>query len=312
MVTRKVPWRGIDSSQIIIAVAQKNTRLKIPKGCDPILRKIMKGVWKENPRQRMTMAQVLQTLTDYYNILAQYEVESDCDAATDSESENVWGTSGERQARSSSAGDPAARASSYGCGKDEKCNSDEGGERAAATDSTAAVLVPRLRSAQLVQRRVGAAGSDAFRICSPLSPRRHRRHHRPRETEARELRAEVRSDSWEVYTCSLPPPSASPPQVLDLRGPAAYHEKEDENDDDEQKTESESENENEAERERRIETETEDEVSRESSGDTQLSPITPRFALDESVEVYTSLTVPATKRRRCTASDGFLEQQPEQ
>lgn len=312
MVTRKVPWRGVDSSQIIIAVAQKNTRLKIPKGCDPILRKIMKGVWKENPRQRMTMAQVLQTLTDYYSILAQYEAESDCDAATDSESESVWGTSGERQARSRSAGDPAD-----GCGKDEKCNSDEGGARVAATDSAVA-LVPRLRPAQLVQRRVGAAGSDAFHICSPLSPRRHRRHHRPREAEARELRAEVRSDSWEVYTCSLPPlpSSASPPQALDPIGTAAY-EKEDEDEDDnddEQKTESDSEyeNENEAGRERQTETETEDEVCRESSGDTQLSPITPRFALDESVEVYTSLTVPATKRRRCTVSDGFLEQQPEQ
>lgn len=52
MVTRKLPWRGVDPMKVMILVSQKNTRLKIPSTCDPILKKIMNSVWKENPQQR--------------------------------------------------------------------------------------------------------------------------------------------------------------------------------------------------------------------------------------------------------------------
>jgi hypothetical protein len=300
MITRKVPWRGVDSSQIIIAVAQKNTRLKIPKGCDPILRKIMKGVWKENPKQRMTMAQVLQTLTDYHNILAQYEVESDCDVATDSESESLFGASGERQAR--------IQLSTNGHGKTAKPNSEE--ERLHVTSAYAVVgKVTRLRSSHLVQRR---SSSDGFRVHSPITARRYRRR---AAAEAQAIRAQVRSDSWEVYTCPLPSPSLSmSPPVFDSTD-AVPREKECSRSSDEDEDEA-------------VERGTPESAAtspEEDSGGgggyvevdvpTPVWPLSPRqrFDLDESVEVYTSIVLSAPapapkKRRRCSA--GPLEQQP--
>lgn len=48
MVTKKRPWAGMDPVQIITAVTN-NTRLKIPKDCDPVL---MKQCWRNSPAQR--------------------------------------------------------------------------------------------------------------------------------------------------------------------------------------------------------------------------------------------------------------------
>jgi len=52
MVTRRIPWKGMDVAQIIIAVAQKNTRLEVPPDTDPILKKIIQGVWRSAPDKR--------------------------------------------------------------------------------------------------------------------------------------------------------------------------------------------------------------------------------------------------------------------
>lgn len=52
MITRKTPWRGMDVSQIIIAVAKKNTRLEIPPDTDPILKSIISSVWRAVPEKR--------------------------------------------------------------------------------------------------------------------------------------------------------------------------------------------------------------------------------------------------------------------
>lgn len=52
MITKKQPWRGLQGVQIIIAVAKENTRLKIPRDCDPILRNILLSVWKTKPEKR--------------------------------------------------------------------------------------------------------------------------------------------------------------------------------------------------------------------------------------------------------------------
>lgn len=52
MVTRKIPWKGMDAAQIIIAVAKKNTRLEIPADADPILKNIIRAVWRVAPEKR--------------------------------------------------------------------------------------------------------------------------------------------------------------------------------------------------------------------------------------------------------------------
>lgn len=51
MVTKRRPWAGMDPVQIITAVTN-NTRLKIPKDCDPIFAQLMKQCWRHNPGQR--------------------------------------------------------------------------------------------------------------------------------------------------------------------------------------------------------------------------------------------------------------------
>jgi hypothetical protein len=243
---------------------------------------------------------VLQTLTDYHNILAQYEVESDCDVATDSESESLFGTSGERHAR--------IQPSTNGHGKTAKPNSEE--ERLHVTSAYAVVgKVTRLRSSHLVQRR---SSSDGFRVHSPITARRYRRR---AAAEAQAIRAQVRSDSWEVYTCPLPSPSLSTsPPVFDSTD-AVSREKEccrssDEDEDEDEAVE-------------RGTPESAATSPEEESGGgggyvevgvpTPVWPLSPRqrFDLDESVEVYTSIVLSAPapkKRRRCSV--GPLEQQP--
>jgi len=39
MVTKSIPWTGLDPVQIIVAVTKQHTRLLIPSNCDPVLKK---------------------------------------------------------------------------------------------------------------------------------------------------------------------------------------------------------------------------------------------------------------------------------
>ena len=94
MFTRKEPWKGMDPTAIVIAVVQKNTRLKVPSTTDPVVAKIIRSVWKENPdkrcstskfavqfhqpRFRRTMKAIVQLLDDYLETLqAVYDRMSD-------------------------------------------------------------------------------------------------------------------------------------------------------------------------------------------------------------------------------------------
>lgn len=52
MITRRVPWTGMDPLQIVMAVTKKNTRLLVPATCDPVIKKIIKSVWQQNPEKR--------------------------------------------------------------------------------------------------------------------------------------------------------------------------------------------------------------------------------------------------------------------
>jgi hypothetical protein len=51
MVERKRPWAGMEAVQIVTAVTT-NTRLKIPKDCDPVFQRLMKMCWRQNPAHR--------------------------------------------------------------------------------------------------------------------------------------------------------------------------------------------------------------------------------------------------------------------
>lgn len=51
MMVKKRPWAGVEPVQIITSVVG-NTRLRIPKDCDPIFAQVMKMCWRHNPAQR--------------------------------------------------------------------------------------------------------------------------------------------------------------------------------------------------------------------------------------------------------------------
>ena len=52
---KKRPWAGVEPVQIITSVVG-NTRLRIPKDCDPIFAQIMKMCWRHNPAQRYSFS----------------------------------------------------------------------------------------------------------------------------------------------------------------------------------------------------------------------------------------------------------------
>lgn len=93
MVERKRPWAGMEPVQIITAVTA-NTRLKIPKDCDPVFQRLMKVprssflysknghgaltkplqmCWRQNPSHRPTFDKIVDILNDYYKTLKRYQ-----------------------------------------------------------------------------------------------------------------------------------------------------------------------------------------------------------------------------------------------
>lgn len=92
----------MDPAQVVIAVAQQNTRLHVPPDTDPVLKKIIKQVWEENPDKRsqlliklqadapyrITMAAIVTKLDLYLSTLRQMyedELSQDEDADPDRE-----------------------------------------------------------------------------------------------------------------------------------------------------------------------------------------------------------------------------------
>jgi serine/threonine protein kinase len=88
MTTRRIPWSGLNAAQVMIAVTQQNTRLKIPANCDPVFRMIMKSVWQENPAKRMKFETILKKLTSYHETLKQYVEQSSEDEISDASDRN--------------------------------------------------------------------------------------------------------------------------------------------------------------------------------------------------------------------------------
>eukprot|EP01087_Luapelamoeba_hula_P023239 TRINITY_DN8505_c0_g2_i2.p1 TRINITY_DN8505_c0_g2~~TRINITY_DN8505_c0_g2_i2.p1 ORF type:complete len:618 (-),score=45.44 TRINITY_DN8505_c0_g2_i2:295-2148(-) len=99
LVTRKQPWAGLEPSQVILAVTQRNMRLQIPVDCDPVLKHIIKAVWRTNPAKRPSMARIVERLTQYCEKLELlFE-----DSYDDSDSESRHGSKSQINPRSGSA-----------------------------------------------------------------------------------------------------------------------------------------------------------------------------------------------------------------
>ncbi|ELR22090.1 protein kinase domain containing protein [Acanthamoeba castellanii str. Neff] len=99
MMVKKRPWAGVEPVQIITSVVG-NTRLRIPKDCDPIFAQIMKMCWRQNPAQRPSFEKLVDMLSSYYKKLHKlhdisadaYEI-SDQESAGESEDEMPEGVS---------------------------------------------------------------------------------------------------------------------------------------------------------------------------------------------------------------------------
>lgn len=94
MTVKKRPWAGEEPAQIIKAV-MSNTRLKIPKDCDPMFAQIMKLCWRANSAQRPTFDKVAHMLSSYYkqlHKLQDFSENSDQDILDDSEEDEVPGS----------------------------------------------------------------------------------------------------------------------------------------------------------------------------------------------------------------------------
>jgi len=71
MVTKLRPWGNMEPAAIVIAVSQKNTRLKIPNNCDPVVKKIIRSCWATRPSHRITFPEIVNTLSSHYDALMQ-------------------------------------------------------------------------------------------------------------------------------------------------------------------------------------------------------------------------------------------------
>jgi len=68
MVTRKLPWKGLEPAQVVIAVARKNTRLEIPPDTDPIIKNIITSVWRAAPEKRYCFLSSLSSLFSLFSL----------------------------------------------------------------------------------------------------------------------------------------------------------------------------------------------------------------------------------------------------
>ncbi|XP_044510478.1 serine/threonine-protein kinase CTR1-like [Mangifera indica] len=62
LVTMKQPWSGHSPAQVVGAVAFQNRRLTIPPNTSPVLASLMESCWSDDPAQRPTFANIVESL----------------------------------------------------------------------------------------------------------------------------------------------------------------------------------------------------------------------------------------------------------
>ncbi|XP_032812913.1 mitogen-activated protein kinase kinase kinase 20-like isoform X1 [Petromyzon marinus] len=62
MLTREVPFNGLEGLQVAWLVVEKNERLTIPSSCPPSFANLMKECWETDPKKRPTFKKILQML----------------------------------------------------------------------------------------------------------------------------------------------------------------------------------------------------------------------------------------------------------
>ncbi|XP_041663040.1 mitogen-activated protein kinase kinase kinase 20 isoform X1 [Cheilinus undulatus] len=62
MLTREIPFKGLEGLQVAWLVVEKNERLTIPSGCPASFAELMRSCWATDPKQRPMFKQILSTL----------------------------------------------------------------------------------------------------------------------------------------------------------------------------------------------------------------------------------------------------------
>uniref|UniRef100_A0A4W6FYW6 Protein kinase domain-containing protein n=1 Tax=Lates calcarifer TaxID=8187 RepID=A0A4W6FYW6_LATCA len=62
MLTREIPFKGLEGLQVAWLVVEKNERLTIPSGCPVCFAELMRSCWATEPKERPMFKQILSTL----------------------------------------------------------------------------------------------------------------------------------------------------------------------------------------------------------------------------------------------------------
>ncbi|XP_071960573.1 mitogen-activated protein kinase kinase kinase 20-like [Antedon mediterranea] len=67
LLTREVPFKGLDGIQVAWMVVDKNERLMIPTTCPTLFANLMTNCWKTDPKERLNSQEILKTLDSMLN-----------------------------------------------------------------------------------------------------------------------------------------------------------------------------------------------------------------------------------------------------
>ncbi|XP_040058069.1 mitogen-activated protein kinase kinase kinase 20 [Gasterosteus aculeatus] len=67
MLTREIPFKGLEGLQVAWLVVEKNERLTIPSGCPASFAELMRNCWAAEPKERPMFKQILSTLDSMSN-----------------------------------------------------------------------------------------------------------------------------------------------------------------------------------------------------------------------------------------------------
>uniref|UniRef100_A0A3Q0QPE6 Protein kinase domain-containing protein n=1 Tax=Amphilophus citrinellus TaxID=61819 RepID=A0A3Q0QPE6_AMPCI len=67
MLTREIPFKGLEGLQVAWLVVEKNERLTIPSSCPSCFAELMKKCWATEPKERPMFKQILSTLESMSN-----------------------------------------------------------------------------------------------------------------------------------------------------------------------------------------------------------------------------------------------------
>uniref|UniRef100_A0A3B4ZL43 Mitogen-activated protein kinase kinase kinase MLT-like n=1 Tax=Stegastes partitus TaxID=144197 RepID=A0A3B4ZL43_9TELE len=67
MLTREIPFKGLEGLQVAWLVVEKNERLTIPSGCPKSFAELMRKCWVTEPKERPVFKQILSTLESMSN-----------------------------------------------------------------------------------------------------------------------------------------------------------------------------------------------------------------------------------------------------